>query len=926
MKPERSVGATLALVGALGLAPLSASAQTQTSVTAIVAGANTTAASTACNGDTNAACDASFEAASGLAYDTTVTTAAGSYTFNGWRDVLRVLLAGFDHDNTGTDAAAWAARDCSSAVRQALANNWSNLFENNCSSPAGDTTGTCTSLRHVFRSSDSSVVTETLVALLGLPPVVAPETALGGVVQHTGASPFCNVVRPGFVFASPPTCLQGTDATWDPTSSKYTGGATCPGQLAVGANNVFLRETAVYRAPFQDNDPIRRTCVGSGAGTAAAEDVCSHSGDLGLVLPMNDVPEETLNPPRTNTDRYNPSPCYRARLTSVAPPEVYDALSQTRQVCTRGLLCPNGDQCNALGGCLAPADANGNTQCLATKLTAPGTTISLNAVPAVHPVGPGVAEGRAFNQHLYVQVGSAGKYQTDAVGLAVTGAFYRIHTAHSLAPVSDAGPSPKCQLANANDQIGCLVAASPCSLGAAGVGTLTTNGSTTGGLKLAAQSPVPACVAGGQYPATVTTTVCATTCPPGLVCGSVPDGCGGAVQCGTCPTGEACTAQNTCCTPTCAPGACGVAPACAGFVFCGSCPTGEVCTSQHMCCTPGCAAGACGLAPDGCGGTINCGGCPTGEVCTSQNTCCQPISCPAGACGPMSDGCGGTIDCSCPSGQVCTGSTCCQPLACPPGNQCGNFGDGCGGTVSCGTCAQDQVCVGEGSIPGSTCQNCPTVCCQPATACPPSAVCGDVPDGCGGWLHCGPDCPAGQVCGGDNTCHDAAAACTPAGDTIQCLNTHGGSACVQCAETAQCFNNAEAFENGTCETVPGTQTHFSGPLPDGQTCAGLFSSATESETQICLETLAKGFAANCIVFGVGDCVCGPNDPPNCLFSTPMPTGALADSLACDMNTTVGATLWSQSEGVLDQPVNNTFGGGRAVRILSCLAASHCACR
>src|SRR5262249_55610233 len=149
----------------------------------------------------------------------------------------------------------------------------------------------------------------------------------------------------------PPTSL---DCTFDPTT-KCTGG----------------QEKAFYRAPMQDNDPIRRPCVN--VAGAIGEDNCSHSGSLGLVLPLVDVPEP---PPHTDADRYNATPCVRGRLVSVTAPDVWDAVTQTKVICSRGLLCPNGDVCNNLGGCLAPATATGSAQCLASKLTAPATTIS----------------------------------------------------------------------------------------------------------------------------------------------------------------------------------------------------------------------------------------------------------------------------------------------------------------------------------------------------------------------------------------------------------------------------------------------------------------------------------------------------------------------------------------------------------------------
>jgi hypothetical protein len=443
-------------------------------------GSRATIGGTECNGDVNQGCDANFQPATGAAYDTTMVGTDGvAYTFNGWRDVLRVLLAGFHHDVIPTDQ--WVRRQCNSPVRQALAESYGAFFENNCTANAGEAAvdgafaPACTKIRHVFRPDDFSAATETIVGLLGLPAVILPETTVGGVLQHTGATPFCNAVRPSFVYAAPqPTTLQGSDATWDPTAREV---------LPNG------REIAVYRATMQDNDPIRRLCAGSGLGLGAAEDNCSHSGDLGLVLPINAVEE---NPPHSNLDRYNAKSCGRAVVTVVAAPEVFDASTQAKLTCAEGLLCPNGDICNNFGGCFAPADESGNPQCLATKLTTPALTASFLAVPSANPMFPALSDGRAYNQHLY---DASGAYQmlSRVRAMAVTGAYYRIHASHSLASPADAGAPPTCQRADVTDQIGCLVTASPCSLGYAGHQVLTTNGDI-GAVKIDRQSPVPGCI------------------------------------------------------------------------------------------------------------------------------------------------------------------------------------------------------------------------------------------------------------------------------------------------------------------------------------------------------------------------------------------------------------------------------------------------
>src|SRR2546428_1548200 len=105
-----------------------------------------------------------------------------------------------------------------------------------------------------------------------------------------------------------------------------------------------------------------------------------------------------------------------------------------------------------------------------------------------------------------------------------------------------------------------------------------------------------------------------TCASPGFSCGSVPDGCGGTLNCGTCPSGQVCNIYNQCgvpCTPsTCAQvGAnCGeTGDGCGGIIDCGTCPAGQTCNS--IICVPSCTPATCqslgyncGTASDGCGG------------------------------------------------------------------------------------------------------------------------------------------------------------------------------------------------------------------------------------------------------------------------------------------------------------------------------------
>jgi hypothetical protein len=97
-----------------------------------------------------------------------------------------------------------------------------------------------------------------------------------------------------------------------------------------------------------------------------------------------------------------------------------------------------------------------------------------------------------------------------------------------------------------------------------------------------------------------------------LNCGSVDDGCGTKLNCGTCAANEACKAN-----------------------VCGAC-TPKTCESLGK---------SCGKIDDGCGHTIACPGCVSGQVCLTNGTCCQPLTC-GNYSGVGSDGCGGTLVCN----------------------------------------------------------------------------------------------------------------------------------------------------------------------------------------------------------------------------------------------------------------------------------------
>ncbi|MBN2496246.1 MAG: hypothetical protein JXR96_16760 [Deltaproteobacteria bacterium] len=254
------------------------------------------------------------------------------------------------------------------------------------------------------------------------------------------------------------------------------------------------------------------------------------------------------------------------------------------------------------------------------------------------------------------------------------------------------------------------------------------------------------------------TCLCEGVCQPrscadlGRACGDWPDGCGGTVHCGGCPTGQECNADGQCeavCVPDCDGRCCG-SDACGGICpdDCGE--TGQVCNTGTCLCEGACDPESCddlgkdcGDWPDGCGGTAHCGGCPTGQECNAQGQCediCEP-DCDGRCCG--ADGCGGTCPDLCgQSGQVCNTGTCtceepCTPLTCAElGRECGDWPDGCDGTAHCGNCPTGQECT-----PTGMCQDV----CVPTSCQDEGVECGPLSDGCGRVLNCG-SCGTGQIC------------------------------------------------------------------------------------------------------------------------------------------------------------------------------------
>ncbi|MDP1826998.1 MAG: hypothetical protein Q8L48_27235 [Archangium sp.] len=214
----------------------------------------------------------------------------------------------------------------------------------------------------------------------------------------------------------------------------------------------------------------------------------------------------------------------------------------------------------------------------------------------------------------------------------------------------------------------------------------------------------------------------------GRNCGSISDGCGGMLDCGTCPSPQICGGRgqaNICaqpCTPT-------------------------TCAAQGK---------TCGTISNGCGGTLACGACTLPATCGgggTPNTCgtgCTPTTCSALGkdCGTVANGCGGTLSCgTCAGPQTCGGGgtanvcgSCTAATCAGQGWDCGTGPNGCGGLLSCGsTCTGNRFCGGGG-------QNlCGRNACTPTTCAAQGKDCGVISDGCSTALDCG-SCTSPQTC------------------------------------------------------------------------------------------------------------------------------------------------------------------------------------
>jgi hypothetical protein len=197
------------------------------------------------------------------------------------------------------------------------------------------------------------------------------------------------------------------------------------------------------------------------------------------------------------------------------------------------------------------------------------------------------------------------------------------------------------------------------------------------------------CVNGALFPVDA-----GPVCNPPEYCGG-----GGFNTCGVGPGGTIVCIQDLCVPITCAAIDCGPAgDGCGGLLECGSCPFSDESCVDNECvwpadagpCVPATCEGLgydCGVLSDGCGGHLDCGTCPVGQFCGGGGVHLCGGTCDTPDGGPCE------IICSSDAGGSCIGQSCQGG-----GHACGQWPNGCGGLLECGPCGGDAGTTDAGAL------------------------------------------------------------------------------------------------------------------------------------------------------------------------------------------------------------------------------------
>ena len=405
-----------------------------------------------------------------------VVSGPGTYTFADWKDVLAVVYGGQNHIPNATTAQLTAGKtrnpariNCAGALRQTVLNNWGNIFTSDGVQP-DCRTSTCVRLKHAFRRDDVSGTSDTFTSLVGLftiPAYSKTNAANFPTVDLSSATanPFCNAgealmnkgdsdyldLDPIRRIADSEGVQPNNRLAHEQVAEGYNAPSNPPASPA--ADNGMGGRTDPAGAGLADFGASNRQNVGPDPNNAtwfaSQAAVLPNRRGLGVVIPIS-MPTNFSDEP---TAYWSPTP---------GAPVLCDAgvLAPSLPSSPPQGICPDGQA----PPCNFPVHVN------------PDGTVNFNCMsPSPVPAPLPLRDVRVYN---LLVLNSAGKYVLDNYSNGneslvavrqqrVVSAFYRLHTTQvdDFQGMHTGGP---CRTFDATAQIGCLVQASPCSVGYAG--------------------------------------------------------------------------------------------------------------------------------------------------------------------------------------------------------------------------------------------------------------------------------------------------------------------------------------------------------------------------------------------------------------------------------------------------------------------------
>ena len=402
-------------------------------------------------------------------------TTPGIYTFTDWRDVLAMIYGGQNHTTAPqliNNARNPARIDCAGNVRQALVNSWAAIFTDSVLDPQPCRSTSCLKLKHAFRRADSSGTTDTFVSLVGMVTIPNYTTVNpgSGLSPDATANPFCNagtnLMSKGdsdYLDLDPIRRIADSDSAsngrlgFEQVAQGFQPPSNPPTVVGID-DRTELPVTIMpdYSVSTEQNIlPDTSLPIPTGFTSVAAAQVAALQVRKGLGVVLS------IEIPGNYTDErvaYYSSVPFMGEPTLCAPGKYAPAIPDLLHPSTA--LCPNGK----------------NQPCLLPVAVNPDNSLNFNCLSnSPVPAAPPLRDARVYN---LLVVDSSGHYVRDIYSNPnltlsatrqnrVVSAFFRLH-ATQVTNLGGFAPGINCKKFSATEQIGCLVSASPCSIGYSG--------------------------------------------------------------------------------------------------------------------------------------------------------------------------------------------------------------------------------------------------------------------------------------------------------------------------------------------------------------------------------------------------------------------------------------------------------------------------